>query len=294
MSSPGPIEGRIGVCSWSLRPRDPADLIQTLGRLGIDAVQLALTPLIDQPAIWASAIDRLRDAGIRIVSGMIAMRGEEYSTLESIARTGGVRQDHRWPENRHLAQAAAELAGRAGIGLVTFHAGFLPEDPADPHRRVMLDRVESIARILAGHGVASALETGQETAATLAAALAEMGESGPGVNFDPANMILYGKGDPVQSLRMLAGRVRQIHVKDALPTQQPGTWGREVPAGQGAVDWPAFFEVAEGIEPVVNYVIEREAGPTREADIAAARDLIGRLATDAGGAGKGRSAAARP
>ena len=87
-------------------------------------------------------------------------------------------------------------------------------------------------------------------------------------------MILYAKGDPVDSLRKLASRVVQIHVKDAMPTDTLGTWGSEVPAGSGAVNWPAFFEVAGAIEPPVNFVIEREAGDDRIVDITTARDLV--------------------
>jgi sugar phosphate isomerase/epimerase len=89
-------------------------------------------------------------------------------------------------------------------------------------------------------------------------------------------MILYGMGDPVQALERLAPAVKQIHVKDAVPTDTPGTWGTEVVAGRGAVDWGAFFDVAASISPAAPFVIEREAGADRLDDIAAARDLIGR------------------
>ena len=87
-------------------------------------------------------------------------------------------------------------------------------------------------------------------------------------------MILYDKGDPVDALRRLAPYVKQVHVKDALPTREPGTWGREVPAGEGAVDWPTFLEVAFALTPPVDFVIEREAGDDRIKDIVAARKLI--------------------
>jgi sugar phosphate isomerase/epimerase len=100
-----------------------------------------------------------------------------------------------------------------------------------------------------------------------------------GVNFDPANMILYGKGDPVAALKKLSTHVRQVHIKDALPSAPdaaPGQWGKEVPAGTGAVDWPAFFEVAMAIVPRVNYVIEREAGGSRIEDVKAAGELVRR------------------
>ncbi len=119
-----------------------------------------------------------------------------------------------------------------------------------------------------------ALETGQESAETLVGVLTQLDRPDVGVNFDPANMILYGMGDPVNAIGRLARFVRQVHVKDALPATVPGRWGEEIPAGRGAVDWDAFFEIANAIDPPVDFVIEREAGDEREEDIRAARELI--------------------
>lgn len=274
---------RVGVCSWSLRPQSPAELIAALRRLNIDAVQLALSPIVHEPAgPWRDAIAQLRDAGVSILSGMMATRGEDYSTLQSIARTGGVRPDEHWPANLEHARAVADLAARNKIALVTFHAGFIPHDSSDHNRGRMLDRLGAIADLFDSRGSTIAFETGQETAPTLIDALDALNRPNVGVNFDPANMILYGMGGvggPLQALRSLAPRVKQIHVKDALPTKSPGTWGSETPVERGAVDWPAFFEIARAIEPPVNFLIERESGVEdgkRETDIAAARDLIAR------------------
>jgi sugar phosphate isomerase/epimerase len=231
-------------------------------------------PLVEEPHVWSGAVETLAAAGIGVASGMLAMAGEDYSTLAAIRNTGGVRPDGDWPDNLRLAAEVARAAGDAGLGLVTLHAGFLPEDRRDPLRRTMIERLRTVTDAFAEHGVSLAFETGQETAETLEGVLAELDRPAVGVNFDPANMILYGMGDPVQALKRLAPAVKQIHVKDAVPTDEPGTWGREVPVGEGAVDWPAFFEVALSISPPVPFVIERESGAERLADIAAARDLI--------------------
>ncbi|HVP72912.1 MAG TPA: sugar phosphate isomerase/epimerase family protein [Phycisphaerales bacterium] len=270
------VRHRIGVCSWSLQPASPADLVASLKPLRVDAVQLALSPIASGDAKWKDSIAHLRDAGIDILSGMVAMRGEDYSTLQSIARTGGVRPDEHWDANLALARSVAEIAARHRIGLVTFHAGFIPHDSADHSRGRMLDRLGTIADVFRAAGVNIAFETGQETALTLLDALEALNRLNVGVNFDPANMILYGMGDPAEALRLLAPRVRQIHIKDALPTRKPGTWGSETAAGAGAVDWPRFFDIALQIQPPVNFIIEREAGEVggRERDIAAARELI--------------------
>jgi sugar phosphate isomerase/epimerase len=99
-----------------------------------------------------------------------------------------------------------------------------------------------------------------------------------GVNFDPANMILYDKGDPIAALRVLGPWLKQCHIKDATRTKTPGTWGNEVVAGTGEVDWPAFFRTLGELGFTGNLCIEREAGSQRVADITAARQLIEKLA----------------
>ncbi len=254
----------------------PGRLAEILGRLEIPAVQLALVPVVTEPSVWGDAAEILTEAGIRVMSGMLAMAGEDYSTLDSIRRTGGVRGDDAWPVNRTLAADVAACAAASGIELVTFHAGFLEQRRDHPVRRTMIERLGEIADLFGEAGVDVAFETGQETAGTLRGVLDDLDRDNVGVNFDPANMILYGMGDPVAALRRLAGRVRQIHVKDALPATTPGQWGSEVPAGRGGVAWDDFFAVATAIEPPVGFVIERESGADRLDDIVAARSLIER------------------
>lgn len=267
---------RIGVCSWSLRPSSPNELIKALNSLGIKSVQLALGPLLESPTVWQDAIKALRQEDLHIASGMMATLGEDYSSLETIAKTGGIRPDETWQQNHIHAEKIAQFAATNDIKLVTFHGGFIPEDRQDPERSKLLDRIRAIADIFKAQGVMLGLETGQESAQTLIHALNDLDHPNLGVNFDPANMILYGKGEPVEALSLLSPFVVQIHIKDALPTNTPGTWGREVPAGEGTVDWDAFFAIANAINPPVNFIIEREAGEDRTDDIAAARDLIKR------------------
>ena len=104
------------------------------------------------------------------------------------------------------------------------------------------------------------------------------------MNFDPANMILYGMGDPVAAVRALAPRIRQVHIKDALPAEVPGTWGREVRVGDGRVSWREFLQAVRDANAAagrdredIDLVIEREAGAARAGDVAHARDLLASL-----------------
>ena len=194
---------RKAVCSWSLQPTGVQDLLTKVGDTGVKGIQLALDPLRSSTSV-TDDLQLLRDSDLTIVSGMMEMVGEDYSTFETIRETGGVRPDQTWESNLENARGNAVLASELGLSLVTFHAGFIPHDPADPERQQMMDRLVMIADVFAEQGCQVALETGQESAETLLTVLQEMNYPGIGVNFDPANMILYGMGEPVSSLDLLS------------------------------------------------------------------------------------------
>jgi sugar phosphate isomerase/epimerase len=142
----------------------------------------------------------------------------------------------------------------------------------------LFDRISLIADRFAAKGVDLALETGQETAETLRAFLIRLNRPNIGVNFDPANMILYDKGSPIDALRMLGPWLKQCHIKDAIRTKAPGSWGEEVVVGSGEVKWREFFTVLGEMKFTGDLCIEREAGPQRVSDICAARRFLESLA----------------
>jgi L-ribulose-5-phosphate 3-epimerase len=269
-----PLKDRLAVCSWSLQPSSPRQLIERLRATALSRVQLALDPLRETPEVWGDAPALFREQGIRIVSGMFGTVGEDYTSLESIRRTGGLVPESTWEENWENVQANAELAHQLGLKLVTFHAGFLPHDEIDPEFEQLQHRIRLVADVFAAKGIDLAFETGQESADTLKVFLEKLGRVNVGVNFDPANMILYDKGDPIEALRTLSSWVKQCHIKDANRTKSPGAWGEEVPVGTGEVDWKQFFAVLEEIGFTGDCCIEREAGDQRVADIITARELV--------------------
>ena len=272
------LEKRLAVCSWSLQPTDPKDLLAKLESTGVRRVQLALDPLRESPAIWGDIQKLFGEKGITIVSGMFGCVGEDYSTLETIRVIGGIAPDSTWEQNRKNIQATAAVAQKLGLKLVTFHAGFLPHDEKDPAAARMQKRLNEVAEVFAAVGINLGLETGQETAPVLRQLLRNLNRPNLGVNFDPANMLLYDKGDPVDALQTLGPWIRQIHIKDARRTKVPGTWGEEVVVGSGEVDWPAFFATLDKLKFAGDLVIEREAGSQRVADISQAKDVIGMVA----------------
>jgi L-ribulose-5-phosphate 3-epimerase len=270
------IHDRLAVCSWSLQPTSPDDLVQKLKATGISRVQLELDPLRDAPKVWGDTEKIFREAGITIVSGMVRCLGEDYATLDSIRLTGGIAPDATWDQNVKNISAAAGIAKKMGLKLVTFHAGFLPADETHPTFAKMCQRLDTVADIFMVQNILLGLETGQETAQELASLLHKLNHPNIGVNFDPANMIMYDKGDPVKALHILAPWIRQVHIKDAKRAKTPGTWGEEVVVGRGEVDWRGFFTTFKHVVFNVNLVIEREFGASRAADIRAAHDFIRR------------------
>ena len=249
-------------------------LVDRVREAGLKGVQLALDPLRTGAWPLGETSRALRDAGIEVFSGMMGTKDEDYSTLDTIRRTGGVRPDEHWEANRAAATANAKIARQLGLDLVTLHAGFLPEEPDSAERTKLLERLRAIVDGFAAEDVRVAFETGQERAANLEGFLRDLDRPRAGVNFDPANMLLYDMGDPVEALEKLAPWVRQIHIKDARRTETPGTWGIEVPVGSGEVDWSAFFGVLRAKEIACDLLIEREAGSQRVADIRTAKALV--------------------
>ncbi len=262
----------IAVCSWSLQPKNPSELISRANSCGISSIQLALNPLVADDA-WSDTEAELAEAGISILSGMLEATGEDYTSLDTIAETGGVRPDGTWPQTWSNAQAVAQKAQSMNIDLVTFHAGFFPEDSGD-ERTKMMERITQILSYFDACGVKLAFETGQENARNLISVLEELNHPTLGVNFDPANMILYGQGDPIEAVQLLSPWIRQVHIKDAKQAEVAGLWGTEVPAGTGDFCWKTFLNhVPDGI----NLVIEREGGDQRIEDVKQGLDMLREL-----------------
>jgi len=272
------LKTRLAVCSWSLEPASADDLLKKLAATGLRRVQIALDPIRENKGgAWTDVAAKTAAQGVALVSGMMGTIGEDYTTLETIRRTGGVVPDATWPGNWKSFEANADLAARLGLKLVTFHAGFLPHEETDPSFARLQDRLRRIADHFQARGIVLGLETGQETADTLARFLRKLDHPDVGVNFDPANLLLYDKGDPVAAVRTLGPWLKQCHLKDAVRTKVPGTWGEEVVLGTGQVDWKGFFGALSEAGFTGNLCIEREAGTQREADIRAAREYVERL-----------------
>src|ERR1051325_1153547 len=121
------LSDRFAICSWSLQPQSPAELAQKLHAIGVARAQLAIDP-IRAGGAWTDGFAKLKDLGVTIPSGMFAAVGEDYSTLDSIRRTGGIVPDATWPATFANFKVMAPMAQRAGLTHVMFHAGVLPHE----------------------------------------------------------------------------------------------------------------------------------------------------------------------
>jgi sugar phosphate isomerase/epimerase len=258
----------IGVCSWSLRSVTMRELVAVVKAIGLSDIQLALGGMVGQsPEARKADFDTLRSAGIGITAGMIGFAGEDYSTIARIHDTGGYVPASTYAERREASRRAAEIAAENGISLVSTHVGFIPA-PTDAGYGEAMARIRQVADDFAALGIKLGLETGQEPADRLLMFLNSLGARNVVVNFDPANMILYGAGDPIEAVRLLGKHIGQVHLKDATSSNNPGVeWGEEVPFGTGQVDLRRFLGALRDVGYKGPLVFEREAGDDRVADL---------------------------
>ena len=263
---------RIGVCSWSWR-EPMTGVAKEMDAAGVKGIHLALGPFIapDRRHGAAETADALAFVKDKIAKGewklmctMIGTVGEDYSTLDSIRETGGIVPDRNWEANKRIVTAGARLTQELGCEYMSTHAGFL--DESDPVAlKKFVERVTWMRDECKKFNVTLILESGQETAEDLVKFMTMV--PGVGINFDPANMILYAKGRPREALQILFPYIRQVHVKDARKTRTPGTWGTETPWGKGEVGGYVFLAELEALGYKGNYVVEREGGNDRKSDI---------------------------
>lgn len=224
----------IGICSWSLK-NDIVLLSKLKAETGINHIHLDLKSAIEPNS--KNYLQFIERDDWQITATMIGFPQEDYSTLESIKRTGGIVPDDYWEQNKKLVLEAIKLTASLGAKYLEFHFGFI-----DIANTVLIDRVKYLADAAAKNSVVLLMETGQETAQELAVFLEKLAHPAVAVNFDPANMILYGKGEPIDAVKILGQWIRHMHAKDALRSPVAGQWGKEVVWSKGNVGGEAFLK----------------------------------------------------
>lgn len=228
--------------------------------LQVPTIQLhAPQPSTRTPEKARQFTDRLAELGIRLTVVFAGFEGESYADIPTCRRTVGLVPPETRGQRIAELKAIADFAKLLGVDAVGLHIGFVPHDPAEAEHKDAVAAAQQVCDYLAAQGQRLHLETGQETADTLLAFLAAVNRDNLFVNFDPANMILYGSGDPIEALRKVGRYVRSVHCKDAKWAARPGEeWGAEVPLGEGDVGMERFLQTLAEIGYDGPLTIERE------------------------------------
>lgn len=269
----------IGVMFWA--GRDPVETIRELKALGARCGQIGIAgdfPLAGAAAKWKAALEA---ENFPVVTAFCAYNGESYADIPTVQQTVGFIPPKTRAEREQRTYAVSDFAREVGITSIATHIGFVPEDESHPDYVAVRDLVRRICDHAAKNKQTFALETGQEAADTLLRFFLDVNRPSLGINFDPANMILYGTGDPIEALGTLAAHVISVHAKDGdwPPKGVPGALGEEKPLGQGAVGMERFVRKLKSVGFKGPLNIEREVSDQKQrlADIAMGAKLLEEL-----------------
>jgi len=202
---------------------------------------------------------KLKEFGISITVVFGGFEGESYADIPTVARTIGLVPPETRAERTQEMKEIADFARVLGVDAVALHLGFLPEDPADPLYSQVVDVTREVCDHCKKNGQRLHLETGQESPDALLRFIGDTQRDNLFINFDPANMILYGLGEPIPALKKVGHLVRSVHCKDAKWAAKPGEeWGAEVPLGEGDVGMEDFLRTLAEIGYEGPLTIERE------------------------------------
>ena len=181
-----------------------------------------------------------------------------------------------------MLQKGIAFAAMIHVKDVATHVGYMPENPYDPNYAGVLACLKELVKQCKENGQNFLFETGQETPVTLKRAIQdiekELGKGNVGINLDPANLVMYGKANPVDALEVFGEYVMGIHGKDGKYPTDGHMLGAEVPLGQGKVNYPAFVAKLKEIGYAGDITIEREiSGEEQKKDIVMAKAVLDEL-----------------
>jgi sugar phosphate isomerase/epimerase len=234
--------------------------LEVARELGVPTIQLHAPHAGSRTPEKAQAfLAKLKEYGLTLTVVFGGFEGESYADIPTVVRTVGLvpleTRAARLQEMKEISDFA-KLLGCKAVGL---HIGFVPHDTSTAAFKDIVAVTQDLCDYVKKNGQAVHLETGQETADGLLAFIGAVGRDNLFVNFDPANMILYGSGEPIAALRQVGKYVRSVHCKDGTWAKRPGQeWGCEVPLGQGDVGMYNYLKTLKEIGYEGPLTIERE------------------------------------
>mgnify|MGYP003662965750 CR=1 FL=1 len=228
--------------------------------------------------------EQLREMGVVCTAVFGGFEGESYADIPTVVRTVGLMPEETRQSRLNEMREISDFAKALGCDTVALHLGFIPHDPAADGYDAITQVTQELCDHCQANGQFLHLETGQETADGLLEFISQVDRQNLKINFDPANMILYGTGEPIEALRKVGSHVRSVHCKDGTWSDQPGeTWGAEVPLGKGDVNIREYLVALKDIGYDGPLTIEREIpqDPERQIqEIGQAIDLLKQLRSE--------------
>jgi sugar phosphate isomerase/epimerase len=234
--------------------------LEVVHELGVPTIHLhAPHAATRTPENARKFLDKLASLGIQISAVFGGFEGESYADIPTCTRTVGLVPPETRAARTQEMKEIADFARLLNVDVVALHVGHVPEDSNDPLYREVLIVTREICDHCKSKGQALHLETGQETADALLQFIGEVDRDNLFVNFDPANMILYGSGEPIEALEKVGRFVHSVHCKDGKWAKNPGKeWGAETPLGEGDVGMERYLRTLDKIGYRGPLTIERE------------------------------------
>ncbi|MCC6444762.1 MAG: sugar phosphate isomerase/epimerase, partial [Armatimonadetes bacterium] len=256
--------------------QDPVMGMEKIGSLGMDNCQM-LYP----ESKWHSdeGIARLKETmaktGVTVSTIFCGFEGESYADIPTIQRTVGLVNPETRPGRVAVVYQISDFAAKLGVNTLAAHIGFVPEETGGGNYEEVVAAVQGICDKCKSNGQCFSLETGQETGQALYGFIQDVNRDNLRVNFDPANMLLYGSGDPIEALSLVGKYVIGVHCKDGKMPTQEGQLGHEYPLGEGDVGIPRFLAKLKELGYQGPLTIEREiTGDQQTKDILKAKELL--------------------
>jgi L-ribulose-5-phosphate 3-epimerase len=269
-------ELEIGLMFWARE--EPAETLQEIKEFGIRCGQLGIPGDYSIGGNTGKWVESLRMEHFGLASVICSYIGEEYTDVPTVLRTVGfvppATRAQRVARTKYISDFAAQLS----VDSIGCHIGFVPEDPRNSVYREIVDVMRDLCDHCADNNQTFALETGQEPPAVLVRFLHDVNRKNLKINFDPANLMLYGTGEPLEALDVLAPHIVSVHCKDGdwPPVDQPNALGVERALGEGSVGIPAFIAKLKqvGYRGILSIEREEPDAVKRTADIRSAIALL--------------------
>lgn len=267
---------KIGTCVNFSSPEEIPAKLAVLKENGFDSCQLiSWTPSVWTPENAEFLKKCLKQYGVTVSAFWCGWNGPViWNFYDGQLTLGLVPPEYRQMRIQNLCDGA-DFAHSLGISDVVTHMGFIPENPYDPNFHSFCVAVRTVAQYLKQNGQYLLFETGQETPVTLLRCFETVGMDNLGINLDTANLILYGKANPVDALDVFGKYVRNLHAKDGRYPVNGHDLGEETRLGEGKVDFRALFSRLKELGYDSHVTIEREiSGPQQLSDILDAKNYL--------------------